>query len=180
MNKQFLRPLNEEASPLSSKVQNEPSSASRLIAEQSPKTLNVTPKTHSASVNLPTSTNGYGAAVHSVSGSSSASQNCDGVVSSTAEAQLSMNSTKLPLSNEMTSRKELLSLNMSRRVLTEFLNYFNLTSTPRSMSKKSSGPRVLTSAESIVMLEAKEKQKKDEQEAKELGKKGREEKKENW
>ena len=34
--------------------------------------------------------------------------------------------------------------------ITEFLNYPSLTSTPKSRAKKSSGPRVLTSAEAII------------------------------
>ena len=59
-----------------------------------------------------------------------ASQNYDGIVSPTAEAQLSMKSTKVPLSKEVTSRKEYVSFNTSRRVLTditEFIphSYFN-------------------------------------------------------
>ena len=56
-----LLSVNEEASPSSSQVQNEPLSASDLIAEQLPKTLNVTPpmdKTHSYSVKSLASTHG--------------------------------------------------------------------------------------------------------------------------
>ena len=80
----------------------------------------------------------------------------------------------------MTHTKESVSLSTTRRVLTditEFLNYPSLTATPKSRAKKSSGPRVLTSAEAIAVLEEKEKQKKEEQAAKELRKKEREEKK---
>ena len=43
-------------------------------------------------------------------------------------------------------------------------------------AKKSTRPQILTSAEAIAMMEAKEKQKREEQEIKELWKKEREEK----
>ena len=66
------------------------------------------------------------------------SQNFDGLVSPTAETQLSMKSTKVSLSNEVTSRKEYVSLNTSKLVLTEGLRRY----------EESSGPCVHTSAES--------------------------------
>ena len=61
--------------------------------------------------------------------------------------------------------------------ITEFLNHPILSATPKSRAKKSNGPCVLTSSEVIAMMEAKEEQKKEEQEAKELRKKEHEEKK---
>ena len=61
--------------------------------------------------------------------------------------------------------------------ITQFLVYPKMTSTPKSkMKKKSSGPRVLTSAKAIALMEEKERQKKENQAAKELRKKQREEK----
>ena len=73
-----------------------------------------------------------------VEGDELASQNFDDLVSTTAEAQLSMKSTKVPLSNEVTLRKEYVSLNTSKLVLTEGLR----------RCKTSSGPCVHTSVES--------------------------------
>ena len=63
--------------------------------------------------------------------------------------------------------------------LTEFLNYPNLTSTPKpsKKAKPSNGPRVLTSAEAIAMLEEKERKKREEEHAKEQRKIEREQKK---
>ena len=65
-----------------------------------------------------------------------------------------------------THTKESVSLSTTRQVLTditEFLNYPSLTSTPKSRAKKPSGPRVLTSAEAIAILEEEEKQKRSRQ-----------------
>ena len=59
-----------------------------------------------------------------------------------------------------TNVKKPVSLSLYQGVLidiTEFLNYPVLSATPKSRTKKSNWPHVLTSAEAIAIMEAKEK-----------------------
>ena len=72
--------------------------------------------------------------------------------------------------------KKSVSLSSTERVLTditEFLKYPILSATPKSRANKSNGLCILTSSDTIEMME----KQKEEQEAKELSKKEREEKK---